>query len=117
MEDAHAREVEDVVSYFGTDVHTGLSDFEVSKASSWETGAMPVLTAAEHYVDSSAARVHGSNTHVPPCRPGRAMAATSCPMKKVRPVPHYLFWPMRVCHCYHQHIVAGMLSCSIHTMW
>lgn len=33
MEDAHAREVEDVVSYFGTDVHTGLSDFEVSKAS------------------------------------------------------------------------------------
>jgi hypothetical protein len=33
MEDAHAREVEDVLSYFGTDVHSGLSDFEVSKAS------------------------------------------------------------------------------------
>jgi hypothetical protein len=33
MEDAHAREVENVLSYFGTDVHSGLSDFEVSKAS------------------------------------------------------------------------------------
>lgn len=33
MEDAHAREVEDVLSFFGTDVHTGLTDFEVSKAS------------------------------------------------------------------------------------
>lgn len=31
MGDAHAREVEDVLSFFGTDVHTGLSDFEVSK--------------------------------------------------------------------------------------
>lgn len=31
MDDAHAREVEDVLSFFGTDVHTGLSDFEVSK--------------------------------------------------------------------------------------
>lgn len=34
MEDAHAREVDDVLSYFGTDVHTGLSDFEVSKVCS-----------------------------------------------------------------------------------
>lgn len=34
MEDAHAREVGDVLSYFGTDVHTGLSDFGVSKVCS-----------------------------------------------------------------------------------
>lgn len=31
MEDAHAREVPEVLAFFGTDAKTGLKDFEVSR--------------------------------------------------------------------------------------
>jgi hypothetical protein len=61
MDDAHAREVEDVLSSLETDVHSGLSDFEVSKVRAaapasccWMVDLLAVAAAADFLAAAAA---------------------------------------------------------------
>lgn len=68
----------------------------------------------KHQSQSPLARLHSSNTHAPPCRPGHATAATSCPTMKVMCACHLL--PPSLARA-NSTVIAEMLLCSSSTAW